>query len=69
MYAALALYKLSEYIEGNATANRALGLLTLAACALMLVLLIALHEEGRVLAAAWFVSGLAFFAAIKAREG
>ena len=51
MYAALVLYKLSEHIVGNATANRALGLLTLAACALMLALLTVLHEEGRVLAA------------------
>jgi hypothetical protein len=35
----------------------------------MLSLLIALHEEGRILAVAWFASGIALFAAIKAREG
>jgi APA family basic amino acid/polyamine antiporter len=69
MYAALALYRLSARLGGSVTANRALGLSTLAACALMLSLLIALHEEGRILAAAWFASGIALFAAIEAREG
>ena len=69
MYAALALYRLSTRVGGGVNTNRALGLSTLAACALMLSLLIALHEEGRILAAVWFISGLAFYAAVEAREG
>ena len=62
-YAALALYKLSARAGGSAALNRALGLSALAACAAMLGLLVALHEEGRALAALWFLAGLALFAA------
>lgn len=62
-YAALALYKLSARVGGSAALNRALGLSALAACAAMLGMLVALHEEGRALAALWFLAGLALFAA------